>query len=169
MKSIGYIVICLFIFFIVISRARAEYILPYPGPMPGNPLYMVMQIIDRIQFYWHWGNIAKARYHMEMSDKYLVEAKMLFEYKQYVLAVNALKQSNNYWMKISPHLDQAEKQRKDIQYLRVRHTEQGIAHQRILDRVRQELPDSFTWRPEKGEPLHLDFRSLFEEAKKLRI
>ena len=76
------------------SSVFADYTLPYPSYMPGNKLYKASRLFDELQKYWHWGNIASVKYRLKIADKYLVEAKVLFEYKQYVLALDALERSD---------------------------------------------------------------------------
>src|SRR5690242_19345931 len=97
----------LLFFFIPIFCVHAEYILPYPGPMPGNKLHKIVQIVDKFQYYWSWGNIARANYFMDLSDKYLVEAKTLFEYKQYLLGVESLKRSDAAWIEINSYIEKS--------------------------------------------------------------
>jgi hypothetical protein len=165
MRKILFIVLS---FLFIIQSVRAEYILPYPGPMPGNKLYTIAQIIDKLQFYWYWGNIARANYFMELSDKYLVEAKTLFEYKQYLLGTDALQRSDNAWQKIQQYLDNAEAEGKDIEYLRIKHKEQSLVHARIIEGLIIQLPDSFRWTSEKEHEIELQLKALLKKSKELR-
>ncbi len=158
----------LFMLHIVSFTVRAEYILPYPGPMPGNKLRILMKILDAFQYYWHWGNIAKVHYYTELSDKYLVEAKTLFEYKQYILAVNALKRSNQYWVEIQRYIDAAKSEGKDVTELYKRHREQAVTHATVIEQLIDYLPKSFVWQDEKKDPILLSLRSILEEAKHIR-
>ena len=93
-------------YFLVVPLAQAvDYVLPYPSYMPGNPMYKIRQILERAQEYWYFGDMAKVKYHLKMADKYLVEAKTLFEYKQYLLAVDALQRSNQQFQPLPQLLE----------------------------------------------------------------
>src|SRR5450759_5012191 len=73
------------------SLVYADYVLPYPSYMPGSSLYKVSRVVDLLKFYWSWGNIAQIKYHLALSDKYLIEAKTLMEYKQFLLGTDDLR------------------------------------------------------------------------------
>lgn len=124
------------------------YTLPYPSYMPGHRLYKVSRIFDSLKSYWYWGTIAQSKYHRSLSDKYLVEAKTLFEYKQYLLAVDALNRSNEH-IKTFSH-------------------EQMKIHRDVLEQLKQALPKEFLWQPEKQTSTLLPLHKLLDEAIKLR-
>lgn len=145
------IIVFLFCPFVV----RAEYVLPYPGPMPGSSLYTFTQIKDRVEKYWHWGNIAKVKYYMTMSDKRIVEAKTLFEYKQYLLGLKALKESDEYILPIKNHLDAAKNEGKEVAYLLDLFRSERSSHIDILMDLMETLPDNFTWTPENDSAQEL--------------
>jgi len=92
------------IFLSVSPQVRAEYVLPYPSAMPGNKLYRIMRIIDELKKPLYFGSITRYKYHLSLADKYLVEAKTLFEYKQYLLAVDALERSDREFQEATPLL-----------------------------------------------------------------
>ena len=132
--------------------------------MPGNKLYRISRIVDGVRGVWSWGNIAKIKYHMSLADKYLIEAKTLFEYKQYLFAVDALKRSNNHINKLPFYVMAAEKDGKNISVLREKITESRKAHLLVLNQLKTQLPEEFTWTPEKGSSTPLSLRTIFEEA-----
>src|SRR3989344_2434627 len=80
--------------FVLVSRVEAAYVLPYPSYMPGNKLYTFSRFFDEVGRIWNFGSIASTKYALHLSDKYLVEAKTLFEYQQYLLALDALQRSD---------------------------------------------------------------------------
>src|SRR5687768_12398331 len=96
------ITVLLFLFTPASTLAQSDYVLPYPSSMPGSSLYKIRLIFEEINKYWYFGNISQFTYNLRQSDKYLIEAKTLFEYKQYFLAYQALEKSNHYFNKISP-------------------------------------------------------------------
>lgn len=170
MSKILRFIFLLFIVFCLMTQSQvfAEYVLPYPSYMPGNKMYNVSRMIDKIKKYWYWGSIGGVKYHLGMSDKYLVEAKTLFEYKQYLLAADALKRSDTAFLKIPQYIVQAKKERKDTSVLENTVKEASLTHIQILEVLRQILPSEFTWTPEKTAPTILPIGTLIETSINIR-
>jgi hypothetical protein len=147
---------------------HAAYVLPYPSYMPGNKLYSVSRILDRAKAYWYWGNIAQFRYHLGLSDKHLVEAKTLMEYRQYLLGVAALKRSDTEFEMISGYLSLAKREGKDIGVLKRTALEASEAHISVIERLVTETPVSFTWTPEKASSSELQLHSLLTDSLRIR-
>jgi hypothetical protein len=158
----------LLVFFLLTIKVQAEYVLPYPSYMPGNKLYTISRITDRLQEYWHWGNIAKSNYFLSQSDKKLVEAKTLFEYKQYLLAVDALKRSDDAFQKVPPFLESAFRNGEDIQERVKNFHEASNEHEEVLKKLIIEVPAEFTWTPEKTDATTLKINDLLETAENIR-
>lgn len=153
---------------IFIPAVYADYFLPYPSYMPGNKLYTVSRIIDKAKEYWYYGNIAKTKYHMGLSDKYLVEAKTLFEYKQYLLAIDALERSSDQTERVAHYISAAKKQGKDVSQLKELTTSGLRLHKNFLQTISEDLPREFIWRPEKSEEQLLPLHKLLLEAINIR-
>lgn len=134
----------------------ADYVLPYPSYMPGHKLYKMHQAWEKLQEYWHFGNIAKFKYYLSMSDKYLVEAKTLFEYKQYLLAVKALENSKKYFSECEIYLTEAQQNGKDVSQKRDIYKQAGIKHREILDDLKNKLPKKVIWKEENSLPVELE-------------
>ncbi len=152
-----------------VAQIRADYILPYPSYMPGHKLYRLSRIIDDLKGWWYWGNIGKTKYHMALSDKYLVEAKTLFEYKQYILALDALYRSNIEFSKIKIILTVALRDKINISQVEARVYENALVQRVIIKRLEQQLPAEFTWNEEKKNAVVLPVFQLLEEAYHLRL
>lgn len=150
------------------NQVHADYVLPYPGYMPGNKLYKISRIVDQMNYWWHWGNIGRTKYYLKLSDKYIVEAKTLFEYKQYLLAVDALDRSNTAMLKTPVYLSRAKAEGKDISTLESSVRDATIEHQRILDHLLATLPEKFTWIPEKSDSIELLLADRIEAAIMIR-
>ena len=168
------IVLSLFIFllfFVISSRtvmANSEYVLPYPSAMPGGGLYKIHGIVENIQRYWYFGSFGKFSYNLKKTDKYLVEAKTLFEYKQYLLGSKALSKSNSYFLKIAPSLDQAKKEGKNISE-KIKLFNSAIEkHKEVLEKIKQDVPKEITWSPEKVSPTKIMLHQEIEQAIKFR-
>lgn len=131
------------------SRIFAEYVLPYPSAMPGNKVYKISRVIDQIKKYWSFGSIAQTKYTMNMADKYLIEAKTLFEYKQYLLAFDALERSDKEITTISKQIQRGIKEKKNMSLVVTSLKEEMSTHENLLTKLQRELPPEFTWTPEK--------------------
>jgi hypothetical protein len=162
------IVVLLFFFLSFAPQIRAAYVLPYPSFMPGNKLYTVSKILDKAQRYWHFGSIAKVKYHMALADKYLVEAKTLFEYKQYLLATQALIRSNEQFQNVHTFLEQAQQEGKDVHVWQQMVNEQSVVHADVLMSLQEHLPKDFLWQPEKEKATQLSLGHLMQESISIR-
>ncbi len=156
------------ILLILPGTAYAEYVLPYPSYMPGNKLYQVSRILDRVKQPFYFGNIGSYKYRLMLTDKYLVEAKTLFEYKQYLLAADALGRSDEQFRGVPAHLTRATQEGKDTMLLRAQFQEACDAHVRVLTKLVSSVPKTFTWQPEKVEKTELPIGEMLRDAIKLR-
>lgn len=148
------------LFFITTNRVYAEssYVLPYPSSMPGSLNYKLHVIFEKVSKYWYFGDFGQFDYSLKMSDKYLVEAKTLFEYKQYLLAQKALQKSDFYFAKIPSIVNKVKKNHKNIDNKISVFEEASKKHIEILEKIDIETPDSFIWRPEKSLPTTLNIK-----------
>lgn len=166
---LGLILIGLFLTFSNgVASAQSEYVLSYPSFMPGHPLYKSSELIDIVQEWWSFGSFAKIKYHTSLSDKKLIEAKTLFEYKQYLLGYNALQLSNGHFLKTSLFIEQAKKENKDTTERVVVHRMEAIKHIDVLSDLKERLPEEFLWQPEKSSETNLRLRQAVEDAIDLR-
>ena len=149
--------------------AQSDYVLPYPSAMPGSIWYKVRLVQEKLEQLWYFGNFGQLEYNLKESDKYLVEAKTLFEYKQFLLAYNALKKSDVYFKKLPYYLENAEKNGKNISDKRTILKNAGLKHSEILNRLEKELPDSFTWQPEKRASTELNLKHEIEDSIDIRF
>jgi len=159
------------LFILIFSRtvhADSSYVLPYPSFMPGNPLYKVNLIKDEILKYWYFGSFGQFKYNLKQADKYLVEAKTLFEYKQYLLGSEALKKSDNFFTQTTINLNTARGEGKDIKgnFLILKNA--GSKHIEVLSKLGNEVPESFTWSPEKKKPTILQLKKDIDNSIEIR-
>lgn len=159
------------VFLVALSFPRwsvAAYVLPYPSFMPGNKLYQISRVVDQLKKYWYFGNIAQIKYHLGLADKYLVEAKTLLEYKQYLLGVDALKRSDVEFQQLSVFVAKAEKEQKDIKNFKTLIIEAATMHTSVLSTLESTLPAQFTWIPEKEKPTELNLKSIVLSSIEIR-
>lgn len=170
MKLFGVAVFFLISFFIMIGSVYAEssYVLPYPSSMPGSLNYKLHLIYENLSRYWYFGNFGQFEYNLKMADKYLVEAKTLFDYKQYLLGYKALQKSDVHFAKIMSSLEKANSEKKNISQKKTILKEAVLKHVEVMEKIDIETPDIFTWQPEKGLPTNLDLKRDIENAISIR-
>lgn len=167
-KLILIIILLLFVFLTPSSLASSSYVLPYPSAMPGNIFYKINLLKEKLMKYWYYGDFGKFFYNLKQSDKYLVEAKTLFEYNQYLLGLVALKKSNEYFVQIKPNLLSAKDNLKDISQNTDIFSEAALKHAEVLDELKLKLPEVFVWTPEKDNPTTINFKEVLDEAINIR-
>ena len=160
----------LFLFFITTNRvfAQTNYVLPYPSGMPGSLLYKIHLVYENVSKYWYFGDFGQFDYNLKTADKYLVQAKTLFEYKQYLLGYNALKKSDSYFVNIMPSLARAERNGKNTLKKKTVLREASQKHIEVLEKTEQETPDVFNWQPEKALSTNLYLKKDIEKAINIR-
>jgi len=156
------------IFFKTTVFAQSNYVLPYPSSMPGSLSYKIHLIYENVSRYWYFGNFGQFDYNLKLSDKYLVEAKTLFEYKQYLLGYKALKKSNQYFVNILPNLVKAERNGKNIVQKKAILNETSKKHIEVLQGLEDNIPNIFIWKPEKSIPTTLNLREALDISIQLR-
>ncbi len=150
------------------SLVFSEYVLPYPSAMPGNKMYRVSRVLDHVKRYWSFGSIAQAKHIMNMADKYLVEAKILFEYKQYLLAFDALNHSDNEIIQLPERIQSGKAEKKNMSLVVASLKEQMSTHEKLLTKLYRELPPEFIWTPEKISSTVLSIHERLTASIKLR-
>lgn len=151
--------------------AHAElstYVLPYPSTMPGSSLYKIHVIFEKLLKYWYFGNFGQFEYNLKESDKYLVEAKTLFEYDQYLLGYKALEESDRYFQQIKPYLLDAKTEGKPIAEKQRIFDEAVKKHIEVLEKIKRDVPQTFYWRPEKAKATHLNLWQAINTSEEIR-
>ena len=170
MRKFFFIVFFVFLFISnnSIAFATSSYVLPYPSAMPGSVFYKLNLIQEDILKFWYFGDFGQFKYNLSQSDKYLVEAKTLFDYKQYLLAHQALQKSDNYFKKIKPNLLSAKSNSKTTADKEKLLREAAGKHIEELGKLKITLPPTFEWRPEKQQPRILNFQESIENSIEIR-
>jgi len=158
------------LFFLTSTKifAQSNYVLPYPSSMPGSLSYKIHIIYENFSKYWYFGDFGQFDYNLKLADKYLVEAKTLFEYKQYLLGYNALKKSDQYFVGIIPSLAKAEEHGKNILQKKLILNEAARKHMEVLREMEKSVPGIFIWEPEKSAPTTLDLKTTIDKSINLR-
>lgn len=166
--EIIFLLVLIFSFSASPSYALSTYVLPYPSTMPGGIAYKIHLVEEAILKYWYFGDFGQFNYNLKESDKYLVEAKTLFEYNQYLLGFKALEKSDLYFKNTLPQLVKAKVHGKNISSYRALLNEASQKHIEVLTQLKNEVPESFTWTPEKALPTKLDLKNSLENSIKVR-
>ena len=162
------VIIFIFCFNAIPAHASSNYVLPYPSTMPGTIFYKIHLAEEKLLQFWYFGSFGQFTYNLKQSDKYLVEAKTLFEYNQYLLGFNALKKSDYYFKQTLPFLLKARREGKNISENREILRQAAEKHQEVLLKMEREVPEVFTWSPEKSLPTKLNLKDAINESIKIR-
>lgn len=149
--------------------AASSYVLPYPSSMPGSKFYIFSKLSEKSSYYWYFGNLGQFEYNLKEADKYLIEAKTLFEYNQYLLAVSALHKSDMYFALVPTYLNRAKSEKKDISDKENLLQSAAEKHIEVLKTLENVLPERFFWQPEKAHPQDLQIRQDLQKAIKIRM
>lgn len=169
-KVLRVLFLVLFCFTLYCSSAFASssYVLPYPSVMPGSKFYKLRVVFELIEKYWYFGNLSQFKYNLSLSDRYLVEAKTLFEYNQFLLADNALKKSDKYFVNASLSINKAENNDENVNDIKKIFVSASQKHREVLSALENELPDVYNWTPEKGNASKLEIRDDIQKSIKIR-
>ena len=168
MKKLLFFYFLFSIFYFCPHIVLANYVLPYPSYMPGNIFYKVSRVADRIKSYWSWGNIAQIKYHLALSDKYLVEAKTLMDYRQYLLGVDALRRSDEEFSALPVIVQKATKEYGSVPAFQKQIQDAALEHKDILTGLAATVPARFTWTPEKSASIRLELGEEITHALDIR-
>lgn len=91
-----------------------DYQLPYPGILPGSPLYSLKMIRDRIMDILISDPIKKANFYLLQADKRTASSLMLFEKGDDELADTTLSKSQKYLEKSLEKTKQAKNSGRDV-------------------------------------------------------
>src|SRR3989344_4167199 len=167
-----YLLVISFVFFVFANAtyvfAESPYVLPYPSAMPESVFYKLNLIQEELLRFWYFGDFGQFKYNLSQSDKYLVEAKTLFDYKQYLLAFQDLQKSDKYLKKIEPAILSAKKNGKNTTDKKKILKEAAEKHIEELLKLKQNLPQTFKWRPEKQQGRTLNLSEAFENSVRVR-
>lgn len=161
-------IIFLLLFSALPVSAQTDYVLPYPSFMPGSLFYKAHLVWEEVMRYWYFGDFGQFSYNLKQADKYLVEAKTLFEYKQYLLGYQALQKSDVYFDKVSRYLSIAQGEKKDTSQKTVTHKMAALKHIEFLSLMKEKVPEEFVWKPEQAPPTVLNLREAIERSITIR-
>lgn len=168
--KLGVFFVILVVLIIIPSKVFAEstYVLPYPSSMPGGFFYKIDKVQEIFDKYWYFGNFGEFKYNLRYSDKYLVEAKVLFDYKQYLLGYKALLKSDEYFKHVKPALVKASWHNENISEKTDLLKEASIKHVEELTKLKETVPENFNWIPEKSSSTFIPLKKSIDNSIQIR-
>lgn len=94
--------------------SSVSYTLPYPGILPGEPLYPLKAARDRIIDFFITDPLKKSNYYLLQADKRLASAIALFDQGNQELGESTLSKGQNYLEKSLDKALEAEKRQLEI-------------------------------------------------------
>lgn len=91
-----------------------EYQLPYPGILPGSPLYSIKMIRDRIMEVLISDPVKKSNFYLLQADKRTASALMLYEKGDDKMAETTLTKAQKYLEKSLVKAQEAKNSGKDV-------------------------------------------------------
>lgn len=132
--------------------------------MPGSKFYKPYLIYEKAARYWYFGDFGRFYYDLKLADKYLVEAKTLSDYRQYLLAYKAIKKSDEFFLNLQPDLIRAKNNKKDIQQKLKLLNSAGQKHLEVFSLLKEIVPGKIVWTPEKSASLEIDFGDVIQKS-----
>lgn len=165
-KSMKRLVLVLIAILFIAPNAFADssYVLPYPSFMPGSKFYTVSIIKERIDEFLNFGSFSRFTHNLSTSDKYLIEAKVLFEYRQFLLASKSLKKSNIYFAHAKENLKSAKQEGKNISSKQKLLVQAGEKHIEVMEKILEDTPEEFVWSPEKERSEKIQIHSNLKQS-----
>ncbi len=142
----------------------SSYVLPYPSFMPGSTFYLPHLLWEKVSKYFYFGSLGQFKYNLGESDKYVVEAKTLYEYGQFMYASNSLNKSNEFFNNSLDSLNNAQKENKDVSLQRELLKGAALKHIEVLEKSESLLPEVVVWSPEKVKPTTIYIKRSIDEA-----
>lgn len=111
---------------------QVNYDLPYPGLLPGNPLYNLKVLRDRIVSVLISDPLKKAEFDILASDKRINAGLFLLDRKKETLAIDTISKGNNYFHDALGSIEKAKKMNVEIKPLLERMKQSVKKHQEVL-------------------------------------
>lgn len=138
------------------GSAEIEYTLPYPGILPGHPLYFLKMARDRVLGWFITDPLKKAEYNLLMADKRLNSGLFLLEKGQTTLAESTFSKGEKYLEKALDEAQKAKAAGHDTTALMSRLSLATLKHQEVLSEVLEKVP----------EPAKAGIREALEKSQK---
>ncbi|MBI4097047.1 MAG: hypothetical protein HY428_01395 [Candidatus Levybacteria bacterium] len=145
------------------QKQEAEYALPYPGILPGNPLYALKMIRDRFVGFLISDPLKKAEFNLLQADKRLAAALYLMQKPDTaLLAEGTISKGENYFEEALNKAREAKRQGMDTKDIQRRLVSAAKKHVQTVRDLEKKLKGQ-----EKEKFKHLEKR--MQKYKLMRI
>jgi hypothetical protein len=122
------------------TKGESDYLLPYPGMLPDNPLYFLKVIRDNLTSFFISKPLSKANFDLLQSDKDVAASYLLITREQGkgTLALQTFSQSQNYFADALQQTRSAKKQGYSIADVSKKLQEAQQKHVQMLHSIGQQ-------------------------------
>lgn len=124
------------------AKPKTEYSLPYPGILPGHPLYPLKMLRDQIMGRFITDPIKKAEYKLLMADKRLNSGVSLLEKGKPELAEETFSKGEKYLEEALDETEKAQKQGRDTAALTSKLSLAILKHNEVLTESLGKMPEN---------------------------
>lgn len=122
-------------------KKPVEYSLPYPGVLPGSPLYPLKMVRDRLIGLLIVDKIKKADYLLLLADKRLGAGQALVEYNQLSLGETTISKGEKYLEAAVAKLYESKKEGKNISFAILKFRLATLKHEEVIAGLTGKAPD----------------------------
>jgi len=123
------------------TPASVDYFLAYPGILPGNFLYPLKMVRDRIWMFLTTDPLQKAQTLLLFADKRLGAGKALIEKEKEDLGISTLSKAEKYLERALIQARVAKEKGKDIEAFLNTLEKASQKHQEVLEEIQEKLSD----------------------------
>lgn len=113
----------------------SNYFLPYPGILPGNPLYSLKLIRDKITEFTTQKTLDKSYFYLLQSDKRLASGMVLFDAGDPVKGENTLSKGQNYLEKSINKMIQARSEGESVMDLSAKIKASSLKQKEVIRKL----------------------------------
>lgn len=116
------------------TTTKVEYVLPYPGILPDNPLYFIKRLRDRILDFLIVDPVRKAEFYLLQADKRIGMGVALIEKGNTTLAESTISEGEKYFAQAVNSLQSVSNSGKEVPgYIVDRLKKSIVKHEEILN------------------------------------
>jgi len=114
-----------------------NYVLPFPGLLPGHPLYGLKVMRDKVYDFFLTDALKKAEFKLLMADKRVAMGQILHDMGQPDLAEETLSKALNYYRQVFGLLEKVPKVSGENRSLDTKTYTAGLKYQEILNNLKE--------------------------------
>lgn len=130
----------------VLAPIKSDYVLPYPGILPDNPLYSIKMIRDRIILFLINDSVKKAEFTLLQADKRLQAGVTLYreDPQEIELALETIAKGENYFFQSIQHAKKVRSEgRTNFNSLVTDLRSASLKHEEVLRDVEKGFPKEY--------------------------